>query len=252
MRHGANFSDHLSLLYERIFSKESKFLDCVEAVVDCLRDVTEWDRVIYSEIRRNPQISELVYVAYGPQCPEKMRIREAPAVNLAVLDAIEELGVVEVPVHSSMPPGTPEILVQAKQHLEPFFSANGIVQGVYAPKRLSPNFTLLLTLHSCRFDRPLAPAEREALMLAQIVLGEITRRKRWRFVIPGRTIEHDLLIPYLAEGWECERIAEKLAWSHEKVQRLSDQIFIELQNQFGLRNEKAAFMFLREEMIKSA
>lgn len=251
MPNATSFANNLSSLYELVHSDQTTFLDCVRAVVDCLCEATGCDRVIFSEIRRQPQSSELVYVAYGPLCPETLRISEAPAVNMAVMDAVERIGVLEVALHRSLPEGLPTILYQAKAFVDQFMRANGVIMGAYAPRSLSPNCSALLTLHRCREDKPFDEAELEGLKLAQIVLGEITQRKRWRFNIPGRTPEHDRLLPFLAEGCSHERMAQEFGWPIEKVETLCSHILLELCAQYGLRNEQAAMTFLAAEMLKS-
>lgn len=250
-----SFSEVLPALFERIYAHETTFLDCVVPVVDALRVSTGWDRAVYSEVRRVPQYSEVVYMSELPGLPRPLLAREIPCPDFSALDFAEKIGgAVEVSVYApaQVPGGItlPEGIRVVEQQLQAYLRANEIQRAVYAPRRLTPNFAPVITLHRCLEDAPLSDSDREALKLAHIVLKEIIQRKRWRFRIPGHSADHDRIMPMLAAGWDSSRIATTLERSIHEVRAMRDHIMIELENQYGIRSPEAAIIFLRGELAK--
>lgn len=251
---GHGFADELPRLFERVLSTQADYGTCVAEVVDALGHHTGWDRAIYSEIRRMPAFGEVIHVANSPTCRVPLDVREVPSVSIEALELLEQFGgLVEVVANQSNPAFDEprfEKLKVAEREAQRFLRAHGIQRAVYAPKRLTPNFVQLLALHHCAEDRSMREEDAQALRLAHIVLAEITKRKRWRFAMPGRSIHHAEVMPLLADGWDSSRIASELGLPRETVDRVCDDILRELQVQFGLRNSRAAIVFLHAEMVK--
>ncbi|HEY9900706.1 MAG TPA: hypothetical protein V6D00_16120 [Pantanalinema sp.] len=251
----ASFAEALPDLFERVYAPETTYLGCVVALIDAIRAATDWDRAVYSEIRRHPEYSEVVYMSEAEGLPGTLFPQEIPCPNFSAVDFSERVGgYVEVAATSpiAFPPSLeipPEILL-VERLIQAFMRSQGIQRAVYAPKRLTPNFAPLITLHRCASDDPLSDADRETLKLGHIVLKEIVQRKRWRFRIPGHSTDHDRIMPMLAAGWDVACIAETLAIPLREVRAMRDHILIELENQYGIRTPEAAVIFLRGELAK--